>query len=353
MSAKKGISAPAGKVTAKPKTAVKKKRDWAALDAAHKKRGEMLAVYLLDASAGPADIPALPPTKNGRPQKYSDATIEALLTLKVLLRLTLRAIEGLAQGLNQVARSARAVPDFSTLSRREGSLNIDIGARLDPSKRHVLVVDATGLKVFGEGEWKVKVHGTNIHRTWRKVHILVDRETGNIIDVETTLNNVGDAKTLLPMLPEDLNGSFVLGDGAYHTKELHREVFRRGGTLLSPPPKNAKRWGRQTLVKQEAAFAFRNRQLTVIKRMGRTEWKIASGAGQRSFVESTNHRLKCIIGDRLAARKMDRQRVEVRLRCKVLNRLARSSGNMHFPEDLPAQKPLSVSELIYRNGIAA
>jgi hypothetical protein len=331
----------------------KKKRDWRALTAAHRRRGELLAMYMLGEPIPTEELPELKKVTAGRPQVHSDKTVEALLTLKVLLRLSLRAIEGLAQNLTVITRQGLSTPDYSTLSRREAALSIDIGARLNSDERHVLVVDSTGLKVFGEGEWKVKIHGTNIHRTWRKVHLLVDRETGHIIDVKTTDNRAGDAPTFTAMLPEQLNGSVVLGDGAYHTKNLHREIHQRGGTLLSPPPKNAKRWGRQTRIKEEPAFIFRNKQLTILKRRGRRRWKIESGCGQRSFVESTNHRLKAITGDRLSARTMDRQVVEVRLRCKALNRLAISSGNLVPPADAPAQKPRTVRQLIRANALAA
>jgi hypothetical protein len=179
--------------------------------------------------------------------------------------------------------------------------------------------------VFGEGEWKVRTHGTNgKRRTWRKVHLLVDRETGHIISVATTEGSAGDAPQMEKLLTDVIGQDFLLGDGAYHTKDLHRLMHAKGGVLLSPPPKNARRW-KPHHRRAKRAFWFRNAQLTHLKRLGRTAWKIATGCSQRSFVECTNNRLKSITGDHLSARTMDRQKVEVRLRCKVLNALATST----------------------------
>ncbi len=232
---------------------------------------------------------------------------------------------GFLAGLCAVSGGKWRVPDYSTLSIRERTLEVDLGAKLAPGKRHVLMVDSTGLKVFGEGEWKVRLHGAERRRTWRKVHLLVDRETGHVIVAELTERDVHDCEVLPAMLPEDLAGDFVLGDGAYHTRGCHRAVFGRGGTLLSPPAKGARSWKPHHWVTAERALRFRNSQLTHFKRLGRTEWGKQSGYSKRSFVESTMRRLKSLAGEHLSARTFERQTVEVRLRCKVLNELAAST----------------------------
>ena len=307
--------------TSKPAQA----RDWRALDAAHKRRGELITVFFDPESAAfepPAHVKS---KKGGRPKLYSDELIEALLTVKVLLRLSLRAVEGFAHGMARIAQAGWRVPDYSTLSLRQRRLEVDIAGRCAPGKRHVLLVDSTGLKVFGEGEWKVRTHGADRRRTWRKVHLLVDRETGHVVAVETTPADVGDAEVLPALLPAALDGDWVVGDGAYHNRKLHRDVHARGGRLLSPPPVNACRWRPHHHTREEPAFTFRNEQLTKLQRLGRSEWKMASGYSRRSFVESTNHRLKSLTGDKLAARTADRQKVEVRLRVKALNALATST----------------------------
>jgi IS5 family transposase len=303
------------------RVAQKPARDWRGLTDAHRRRGALITVFFDPDSAALAPAERVP-GKNGRPRLYTDEHIEALLTVKLLLRLSLRAVQGFAAGMARIACASWAVPDYSTLSRRQAGLEVDLGAALAPGKKHVLLVDSTGLKVFGAGEWKVRMHGTEgKRRTWRKVHLLVDRESGAVVAVETTPGDVGDATVVPALLPADMKGDFLLGDGAYHSKPLHRSVHAKGGTLLSPPPKDAMTW-RERGRKEEPALAFRNRQLTHLQRLGRTPWKVQSGYSQRSFVECTNNRLKSITGDKLAARTLARQKVEVRLRCKALNSVA-------------------------------
>jgi hypothetical protein len=189
-------------------------RNWRALDAAHKKRGELITVFL-DPQGGCFEPPARS-GRPGRPRKFSDTLIEALLTVKVLLRLSLRAVEGFAQGMARLAGAHWSAPDYSTLSLRQRALEVDIAGRCAPGKRHVLMADSTGLKVFGEGEWKVRQHGVDKRRTWRKIHLLVDRESGHVVACETTERDTHDCEVLPALLPAALDGAFVLGDGAYH-----------------------------------------------------------------------------------------------------------------------------------------
>jgi hypothetical protein len=219
------------------------------------------------------------------------------------------------------------LPDYSTLCRRQARLEVALPALPAQGQRRILMVDSTGLKVFGEGEWKVRQHGAEKRRTWRKVHLLVDRESGHVVACETTDNVTADCAVLPALLPAALASTAVLGDGAYHTKDLHRLVHAKGGHLLAPPPVNAQRW-RACSRQEAAAFAFRNAQLTPLQRLGRTEWKKRSGCSRRSYVEAMMHRLKALTGDRLAARTFERQKVEVRLRCKALNATATSTAKL-------------------------
>jgi hypothetical protein len=299
----------------------KRERDWSALDAAHRKRGELITIFY-STDGGLFE----PPPKTGRvggPRVYSDNTIEAVLTIKHVTRLSLRAIEGFVIGMREVTGGTWPVPNYTTLSRREATLKVDLCTRVKPGEKQVLIVDSTGLKVMGEGEWKVRKHGTDgKRRTWIKAHILVDRATGDVLDVSVTSGDAADCPELPKLLPAQLHGAAVLGDGAYHTKDLHREIYARGGVLLTPPPKNARKWKPHNWAVDEPAFRFRNSQLTPLQRLGRTQWKVQSGLGQRSFIECTNNRLKSITGSHLSARKPANQVVEVRIRCKVLNRLA-------------------------------
>lgn len=117
--------------------------------------------------------------------------------------------KGFSTGMAKLAKVSWAVPNYTTLSRREAGLDVDLSARYDPSKKRVLIVDATGLKVFGEGEWKVPTHGTDgKRRTWRKIHLLVDRESGHMLSVETTESSAGDAPQVPKLLPVVIGQDF-------------------------------------------------------------------------------------------------------------------------------------------------
>ena len=180
-----------------------------------------------------------------------------------------------------------------------------------------LLIDSTGIKAEGEGEWNARKHGGSKRRTWRKIHIGIDEETLEVRAVEVTTSNVGDA----PMLPELLNqipadqtiGS-VTADGAYDTRKCHDVIAARNAHAVIPPRKNAKPW------KPTSAGAIaRNEAVNASRYLGRTIWKRWSGYHRRSRVESKMHCIK-LIGQSLMARDFDRQVAEVQIRVAVLNR---------------------------------
>lgn len=309
------------------KSEPKRNRDWRKLDAAHRQRGELIALMLSEDAARLFERPE-GTGKRGMQRLYSDSLIEAVLTIKYMFRLSLRAAEGFAAGLLKACGSTAPVPDYTSLCRRERTLEVQL-PKLPGKERHVLMMDSTGLKVFGEGEWKVRQHGTDgKRRTWRKLHLLVDRESGQIMAFELTDRDTADCTVAPALLPEDMTGKVVLGDGAYHTKKLHEEVHNRNGVLLSPPKKQAKRWGKHATTNDDPAYEFRNSQLRAIKEVGREAWKKRSGMSKRSYVESHMHRFKSVTGDRLSARSFDRQKVEVALRIKALNRVSVSTARV-------------------------
>ncbi|PTW50046.1 IS5 family transposase, partial [Rhodovulum kholense] len=169
---------------------------------------------------------AVPSGRRGRQQAHSDVAIQACLTLKVLLGLPLRQATGFVASLLELSGLGWSVPDFSTLSRRQKTLDVTIPYRGSKGPLHLLV-DSTGIKVEGEGEWLRRKHGASKRRVWRKIHIGIDEETLEIRAVEVTSGNAGDA----PMLPELLkqNGldqqiATVTADGAYDTRACHDAI---------------------------------------------------------------------------------------------------------------------------------
>jgi len=179
----------------------------------------------------------------GRPKVYSDAAIQAILTLKVVFKLALRQARGLVSSLLKLLELDWPVPCFSTVSRRQATLTVKIPHRRQTGPLHLLV-DSTGIKICGEGEWKVKKHGAEYHRSWRKVHLAIDAETLDVRAVEMTDHRQGDAvqtEELLAQLgPDEPLGSFS-GDGAYDTRGVYRAAHARGGAshCAAPPQRQA------------------------------------------------------------------------------------------------------------------
>lgn len=253
--------------------------------------------------------------RRGRPATFSDAAIQAVLTLKVLYHLPLRAAQGMAGSLIRLAGLDWRVPHYSTLSRRQRKLVVAIPYRPRSGPLH-LVIDSTGLKVLGEGEWKLRRHGAGRRRVWRKVHLAIDADSHEVRAVEMTDHRHGDGEIvpgLLAQIPKDEPIGIVGGDGAYDTRGVYEASASRQATLIVPPRRNGKPWKRRTI-----GAAERNETLRAIGHLGRRLWKRWSRYHRRSLAETAMSRLKRL-GERLAARDPARQVAEVQSRCAILN----------------------------------
>ncbi|PYG24682.1 DDE family transposase [Pelagimonas varians] len=257
-----------------------------------------------------------PSGKRGRQQNFSDAAIQACLTLKVLFGLPLRQTTGFVQSLLQLIGLDWAVPDFSTLCRRQRTLNVSLPYRGGTGPLNLLI-DSTGIKAEGEGEWNARKHGGSKRRIWRKIHIGIDEETLEVRAVEVTGSNIGDAPVLpdlLNQIPPSQDISSVTADGAYDTRKCHEVIAGRNAHAVIPPRKNAKPW------KPTSAGAIaRNDAVKAQRYLGRTVWRRWSGYHRRSRVETKMHCLK-LMGQSLMARDFDRQVAEIQIRIAVLNR---------------------------------
>lgn len=252
----------------------------------------------------------------GRPTIYSDKAIECCLTLKYLFRLPFRATQGLVQSLFALLglSAAMTCPDYTVLCRRQKHLKIDLPQT--PSDSLHLVVDATGLKLYGEGEWKVKQHGTEKRRTWLKLHLGVDEKNSEIKACILTSENVNDCEMLAPLLLQ-VNDPIiqVTGDGAYDTYACYDTVVAHQAKPCFPPRKNARR----TYPKTEGR---RLRNLTVSCAnyyKGRTYWKQQNNYHRRSLAETAMFRLKQLLGNKAATRIFANQATEVAIKCRILN----------------------------------
>jgi len=288
--------------------------NWKAYNAALKARGSLL-IWLDPAMNWHGTTNG----KRGRSPTFSDEAIQFCLSIKCLFSLPLRQAMGMTQSLLQLAGLDWPVPDYSTVSRRQKTLRVAIEVMPTTTGLHLLV-DSTGIKMLGEGEWKTRKHGADYRRQWRKVHLGIDAATLEIRAMEVTDNSIGDAPmlpNLLGQIPLEEQLASVSGDGAYDTKGCHEAIALRQADAIIPIRKNAKPWK----VNRTGAAA-RNEILRATRRLGRTILKTWSGYHPRSLVET---KMRCfkLLGERIMARDFDRQVAELQVRAAVLNRFTR------------------------------
>ena len=295
----------------KPAPAIYRTTNWRGYNAALRERGSLL--IWLDPKM---EWAAAPSGRRGRPATFSDAAIQTCLMLKALFGLPLRQTTGLVESLLKLAKLNWPVPDFSTLCRRQKDLTVSIPYRPSTGALHLLI-DSTGIKAMGEGEWSCRKHGASRPRQWCKVHLGIDAETLEIRAVEVTGSRVGDGP-ILPKLLEQIPPHEILetvtADGAYDTRACHAAIAARKATAVIPTRRNGRPWNETT-----PGARARNEILRANRRFGRAIWRNWSGYHQRSLVEAKMRCLK-LLGERLTARTSDRQTAELQIRAALLNR---------------------------------
>ena len=283
--------------------------NWSDYDRALVERGSLTIWLSPDAIARWS---AKPSRRRGGQRKYSDLAIETALTLRLLFKLPLRQVEGFLRSLFDLMGLVLDVPDHTTLSRRGKVLKVPLRVP-QKSGRMDLVIDSSGLAIFGEGEWAAAKHGGKGVRGWKKLHLGVDGD-GVIVGQVLTGANVDDGNVGVDLVG-DVPGKLrrVTGDGAYDSRALYDAALSRGSRVVVPPVKTARTGGR--------GCRARDRAVRRIRKVGRREWKKESGYHQQARAENTFFRYKRILGDRLHARDADAQAVEARLACNILNRM--------------------------------
>jgi IS5 family transposase len=250
----------------------------------------------------------------GRPEEFSDEAVECCLLLRSLYHLPLRAAQGFVEGMMSLLQLPLEAPHYTLLCKRAGKLSIDLKS-LRTSKPLNVVIDSTGLKVYGEGEWKMRCHGKSKRRTWRKLHLGVDPTTHEIVGCELTDQKTHDCEVIDDVLP-DQNLGKVCADGAYDNEPSYEAIVKRNGEPLIPP-----RSGACKTKSPSRAMARRNHTVQACWSIGRDNWKKGSGYHQRSLAETAMFRFKTIFGGKIASRKFDNQKAEVRLKSQILNRM--------------------------------
>lgn len=259
--------------------------------------------------------------KRGRPQIYSDEAILCALLIRTVYNKPLRALEGFLSSLVVLLGLAIKIPSYSQICRRARDLKKSL-RKLSKRRPCDIVFDSTGFKVYGEGEWKVKKHGVSKRRTWRKLHIGMDPDSGEIIVGELTKNGSGggDSETgqrLIPKIPKGVKRIF--GDGAYDGLEFRRAIEKINAEPLIPPPRGA-------VIHEIADLALVKRDNAVREIAGlggddeaRKLWKKLKGYHRRSLGETTMYRLKQITGSNLKSREWKRQCTEAHVKCLIIN----------------------------------
>jgi DDE family transposase len=293
--------------------------NWPAYEAGLRQRGSLTVWFTDEAVAAWAAEPRT--TRGGRPP-YSALAILTALTLRAVFRLAYRQAEGLLGSIVGLLGLALRVPDHTTLSRRLATLEVprsgSSGAGGEAEPMHLLV-DSTGLKLCGAGEWPVEKHGTRTRRSWRKVHLGVDADTGQIVASALTGRDADDGAQVGPLLDQVAGpvASFT-GDGAYDQGGAYDSLAQRHpeAAAIVPP--------RATAVPSGIAATAptrRDRHLQLIAERGRMAWQKASGYTKRARAEAAIARGKQVIGDGLRARTDERRATEVAVAAHALNRM--------------------------------
>jgi hypothetical protein len=300
----------------------RKVTNWPAYDASLRQRGSLTVWFTDEAVEAWAAEPRT--TRGGQPW-YSELAILTALTLRAVFRLAFRQTEGLIGSIIGLLGLTLRVPDHTTLSRRAATLEVprprsssspDAGGEAEPVH---LLVDSTGLKLCGPGEWLLEKHGTKTRRSWRKLHLGRDADTGQIVAATLSTHDVDDGSQVGPLL-DQVDGPIAsfTGDGAYDQDGVYASVSERHpeAAVIVPP--------RATAVPSRTAESEptqRDRHLQLIAERGRMAWQIASGYTKRAKAEAAIGRWKQVIGDRLRAHTDERRATEVDVAVHVLNRM--------------------------------
>ncbi|MBN2259835.1 MAG: IS5 family transposase [Clostridiales bacterium] len=253
----------------------------------------------------------------GRPLVYSDLAIETSCIIRFFYHLPLRAAQGFLSSLASILRINISIPSYTQVCRRAQKLKLDL--KLSNRKITDIVFDSSGLKVYGEGEWKMRTHGKSKRRTWRKLHIGICPKTHDIIVSELTENLSHDSKimpSLLSYAPKGIKK--VYGDKGYDSYRCFKAIDEIGAESIIPTRQNSNIF--------REMHHKRSKILMEIRGLGdddiaRSIWKKLKGYHRRSLVETAFYRIKTMLGPNLKSRKLLSQKIEAMLKCQIINKL--------------------------------
>ena len=286
-------------------------RNWAEYNKQLVQRGSV--TFLID----PKILQTKKSKHRGRPTEFSDALIIMLFMLKIQYHLPYRALEGFAAWIFGYMYPQLVVPSYSLICKRVANLGYSL-PQLSHYRAQTVLIDASGVKVMGEGEWKVKIHGKSKRRKWLKIHIAVDADSQQIVAETTTESTVADSLMTQALLDQAGNSvKTVIADGAYDRSNARDVIKKNKARALIPPARNARYKGKND-----------ERDVSILQITGlgadeeaRRFWGKLSGYSQRALVETAFSRFKRLFGDRLFSKDPEKQKVEIRTKFLLLNRM--------------------------------
>jgi hypothetical protein len=260
--------------------------------------------------------------KMGRPRTYSDEAILCTLVIRSVFRLPLRALSGFLLWAFSAMQLNLPIPCYTRICRRAANLGQELKS-LTKNCPTDIVFDSTGVKVYGEGEWKIRQHGKGKRRTWRKVHLGICPDSHEIVLSELTESKQTDGKIgrkMVRKIPNSVRVAF--GDGAYDQGPFYQELHKQGIQAIIPP----KRGGRLQNLDRKPWFRDRNDAILAVAGLGNDDearklWKILSGYHRRSIGETAMSRFKRIFGGEFRARELKRQKAELFAKSIAMNKM--------------------------------
>jgi hypothetical protein len=262
--------------------------------------------------------------KNGHPFVYADEAIKAMLYLRFKFHFTLREVEGFFISLMEITQNCEKVPCYTQVCRRMKTLKVP-QKLLD--KQHVtdIVLDTTGLEVYGAGEWRAKRYGGKAR--WRKLHLAMDLKTGKLTIAEVTDEYKHDTTYLQQALEEtNKRKGYVLIDGIADSGKSYKLTERHNKELLTPPKQGA-------VIRQEECYRRRNEAVRIIRGLGgdreaRSIWGKLVGYNRRVEIESMMARWKGLYGGELRSRTEERMVKEVKIKALMINKMIGKEKNV-------------------------
>ena len=261
--------------------------------------------------------------KKGHPCVYSDDAILTSLLIRAVFHLPLRALQGFLISLVMLMKISLPIPCYTQICRRAKALGEEL-RKLSTKKITDLVIDSTGLKVYGEGEWKVRQHGHSKRRSWMKLHLAVCPDSHEIVFEILSENSIADC-TIYPEFikkaPKTMKRTYA--DGAYDTSGCYKANAEHGSIPIICPQRKA------VLRREEGPHMdMRNTALLEITGLGGGEngrrlWKKLRRYHRRSLGETAMFRFKQLFGNNLRSRSLKGQKAEAYTKSHALNIMTR------------------------------